>query len=108
MLIEIRTVYTDVRLSVSCYPIRLSECPVVKVCDANAVINVLTHTNLPERRVSTKSNRASISGSFSVPSVRIEPIDNCDWLLRNSAEVGDVRLVLSIVNSELCVDITEY
>jgi len=51
MLIEIRTVYTDVRLSVSCYPIRLSECPVVKVCDANAVINVLTHTNLPERRV---------------------------------------------------------
>ena len=89
MIIDLRTVYFDKRLSVSSYPIRLSECPVVEVCHANSKINILTHTNLPERRVSTKTNRASISGSFSIPSVRTEPVDNWDWLLRNSAEVGE-------------------
>jgi len=106
MIIELRTVYTDWRLSVSCYPIRLSECPVVEVCHANSKINIITHTNLPERRVPTKSNRASISGSFSIPSVRIEPVDNWDLLLRNSAEVGDVRLVLSYVDTQLTVNDT--
>jgi len=106
MFIDLRTVYTDWRLSVSCYPIRLSECPVVKVSHTNTEIDVITHTNLPERRVSTKSNRASISGSFSIPSVRIEPFDNWDWLLRNSAEVLDARLILSYVDTQLTVNNT--
>ena len=101
MIIDLRTVYFDKRRSVSCYPIRLSKSPVVEVCHVNCVINIITHTNLPERRVSTKSNRACISGSFSIPSVRTEPVDNWDWLLRNSAEVG-----VAYVDTQLTVNDT--